>query len=69
MAYIPNIALIVVRRAYMPRLLLPGRGLGSSLDAMSRLLGDAFCMAYVDPYIPSDRRMPDEDHEGRNPRW
>ncbi|PZR00738.1 MAG: hypothetical protein DI533_09455 [Cereibacter sphaeroides] len=57
------------------RLRLPGfptLGIGASLPAMSRLFGDALCMAYVDPYSSSRRReadIPEEDMEGRDPGW
>ena len=47
-------------------------GIGASLAAIPRLLGDAFKMSYVDPYT-SHGRPPriaaDDDLEGRDPGW
>ena len=61
---------IAVRSTVLARLSL--RGPQASLIAMARLVGDAFRMAYVDPYVSHGRQpkiAPDKDFEGRDPTW
>ena len=72
MTDISTIAPITVRRLSLPRPSLPRLAIGASLVAISGLLGDAFKMAYVDPYTSLGRRpqvVPDDDLEGRDPTW
>ena len=72
MTDISTIAPITVRRLNLPRLSLPRLGIGASLAAISGLVGDAFNMAYVDPYTSLRRQpqvVPDDDLEGRDPTW
>jgi hypothetical protein len=60
------------RRPDLPRLRFPRLAVGASLDGISRLIGNALIMAYVDPYTGSGRRqqiVPDDDLEGRDPDW
>jgi hypothetical protein len=63
---------ITNRRLKLPRPSFPRLAIGASLNAICRLAGDAFSMAYVDPYT-SHRRQPrivsDDDLEGRDPNW
>lgn len=65
-----SIAPISIRRFSLPRPSLPRIGIGASLDAIARLIGDALKMAYVDPYT---RRQPaaafDHELESRDPNW
>lgn len=61
-----------IRRFGLPLIRFPGLAIGKSLEALSRLMGDAFCMAYVDPYCSATRQqrlVPDENLEGRDPNW
>lgn len=70
MAGIPAIASI--RRFHLQRPSIATLKVGASLAAMSGLLGDAFKMAYVDPYDSHGRRpqvVSDDDLEGRDPTW
>jgi hypothetical protein len=71
MTDITTTAPISIRCFSLPRPSLPRIGIGASLDAIARLIGDALNLAYVDPYI--SRRPPpaafDEDLEGRDPNW
>ena len=72
MTDISTTAPITIRRLNLPRLSFPRLGIGASLAAISGLLGDAFKMAYVDPYTSHGRRpqvVPDDDLEGRDPTW
>ena len=72
MTDISTTAPITVRRLNLPRLSFPRLGIGASLAAISGLVGDAFNMAYVDPYTSLRRRpqvVPDDDLEGRDPTW
>jgi hypothetical protein len=60
------------RRHGLPRLGFPRLAIGASLIAMSRLIGDAFTMAYVAPY--NSRRqsqvvVPEDDLGGRDANW
>jgi hypothetical protein len=46
-------------------------GIGTSIDAIARLLGDAFSLTYLDPFT-SRRGQPviaDDNLEGRDPNW
>ena len=60
-----------IRRLILPRPGFPRLGIGATLTAMFGLLGDAFKMAYVDPYASHRRQpvVPDDDLEGRDPDW
>jgi hypothetical protein len=61
-----------VRRSGLPQPNISVLRIGASLAAMAVLLGDAFTMAYVDPYTSRRGRpkaAPDEDLEGRDPGW
>ena len=72
MTDISTIAPIAIRRLSLPRLSFPRLGIGASLAAISGLVGDAFKMAYVDPYTSLGRQpqvVPDDDLEGRDPTW
>jgi hypothetical protein len=72
MTDISTIAPIIIRRLNVPRLSFPRLGIGASLAAISGLLGNAFNMAYVDPYTSFRRQLhvvPDDDLEGRDPTW
>jgi hypothetical protein len=63
---------ITIRSPNLPRLGFPRLGIGASLAAISGLLGDAFNLAYVDPYTSLRRQpqvVPDDDLEGRDPNW
>jgi len=69
---ISAIAPIAVRRSNLQRINTPRLGIGASLAAIFGLLGDAFKMAYVDPYTSRGRRpqvAPDDALEGRDPTW
>ena len=69
---ISTVAPIAVRRSSLRRLNIPAIRIGAPLFAISVLLGDAFKMAYVDPFISDRRRpqvVPDDDLEGRDPTW
>ena len=60
----------IVRRLNLPRLRFAK--IVASLVAISGLVGDAFQMAYVDPYTSFRRQVhvvPDDDLEGRDPTW
>lgn len=71
MADIATIAPISIRRTSLPKPSLPTIGIGESLVAIARLIGDAMNLAYVDPW--ARRRQPpaafDDDLEGRDPNW
>jgi hypothetical protein len=72
MADISTIAPVAIRRSKFQRLSLATHRIGASLAAISVLLGDAFKMAYVDPYTSHGRRLqviPDDDLEGRDSNW
>lgn len=61
---------ITIRRLSLSRLSLPRIGMGQSLAAIARLLGDALNLAYVAPY--TGRPLPvvsGDDLEGRDPNW
>ena len=66
-------ALITFRRLRMPPApAVPTTGFGASLEAITRLIGDALIMAYVDPFITRARSSPeaqDTDLKGRDPKW
>jgi hypothetical protein len=71
-ADILGIAPVVVRRSRAQLRRFPRLKVGASLAALFGLVGDAFKMAYVDPYIGHGRRppvVPDDDLEGRDPTW
>jgi hypothetical protein len=72
MTDISPIAPIAVRRSNLQRINIPRLRIGASLAAISGLLGDAFKMAYVNPYTSLRRQrqiVPDDDLEGRDPTW
>lgn len=62
---------IPLRRSGSQPLNVSGFGVGAALAAIPRLLGDAFKMAYVDPYAGrrGPRVLPDDAPEGRDPDW
>ena len=60
----------IVRRVNLPRLRFAK--IVASLVAISGLVGDAFRMAHVDPYINLRRQpnvVPDDALDGRDPTW
>lgn len=72
MTGISAIAPIAICRSNLRRLDILTLRIGASLAAISALLGDAFKMAYVDPYTSRSRRLlvvPDDELEGRDPDW
>jgi len=72
MADISIFAPTTVRRLGLSRPSFPRLAIGTSLNAMAGLIGDAFSMAYVDPYTSLRRQppsVPDDDLEGRDPSW
>jgi hypothetical protein len=72
MTDISTMAPIAIRRSNLQRPNIPMLRIGASLTAISVLLGDAFNMAYVDPYTSRGRQpqiVPDDDPEGRDPTW
>ncbi len=72
MTDISKSAPITNRRSNLQQLSIPTLRIAVSLAAISALLGDAFKMAYVDPYTSHRRRpqaLPDDDLEGRDPTW
>ena len=72
MTDISTIVPTALRRFDLRRPNIPTLGIGASLAAIPRLLGDAFKMAYVDPYTSHGRRpqvVADDDFEGRDPSW
>jgi len=72
MADISTTALINIRRLKLPRLGFPRLAIGATLNAICGVMGDAFKMAYLDPYTGLRRQppiVPDEDLEGRDPNW
>lgn len=59
---------IANRRSNLQGLSIPTLKIGASLAALSAVLGDAFKMAYAEPFTSHDRRqqvLPD----GRDPTW
>ena len=72
MTDISSVAPIASRRSSFQRPNIPALRIGASFLAISVLLGDAFKMAYVDPFTSHRRRpqvVPDDDLEGRDPSW
>ena len=72
MTDISGVAPIANRRSKWQRLNIPALRIGASFLAICVLLGDAFKMAYVDPYTSHRRRpqvVPDDDLQGRYPSW
>ena len=72
MSEVSTTAPIAIRRSDLKRLNIPTLRIGASFVAISVLLGDAFKMAYVDPFTSHRRRppaVPDDDLEGRDPSW
>lgn len=62
----------IIPRVGLPRPAHLRLAVGASIEAMCGLLGKAFTMAYVDPFTSSHRYhqiVPDENLEGRDPRW
>ena len=65
-------AAIASRRSNLQGRSIPTLKIGASLAAISAALGDAFKMAYVEPYTSHGRRpevLPDDDLDGRDPTW
>lgn len=72
MTDIISTAPIAIRPARLPRLRLRRIGIGAALGAIAGLIGQAFNLAYVDPFTSLKRRppvIPDDDLEGRDPNW
>ena len=72
MTDISTIIPTTIRRLSLPRLSFPRVAIGASLHALSRLIGNAFNMAYVEPYTGPRRRahiIPEEGVDGRDPDW
>jgi hypothetical protein len=71
MTDITTTAAIAIRRFSLPRPSLPRIGIGASLDAFARRIGDALNLVCVDPFT-SRQQLPaafDDDLEGRDPNW
>lgn len=63
---------VAARQSNLQRPGIPTLRIGASLAAISGLLGNAFAMAYVDPYTSPRRQpqvAPDDDLQGRDPSW
>ncbi|MFI0845958.1 hypothetical protein [Mesorhizobium sp. IMUNJ 23232] len=60
-----------IRRLTLPRPSFPWLAIGATLAAICGVMGNAFKMAYVDPYASHGRQpvVPDDDLEGRDPTW
>jgi hypothetical protein len=62
-----------IRRLRLLRRGVSGLAIGGAwLGAISRLVGDAFGMAYAEPYTSLRRQpqsRPDDDLGGRDPSW
>jgi len=72
MTDITTTALISTRRFSLPQPCLPRIGIGASLVAIVRLIGDAINLAYVDPYTCRRPQLPaafDDDLQDRDPNW
>ncbi|AZO33238.1 hypothetical protein EOA27_26070 [Mesorhizobium sp. M2A.F.Ca.ET.037.01.1.1] len=72
MADILTTAPITGRPLKLPRRSFARLAIGASLNGISRLVGDALKMAYVDPYASLARQpqvAPDDELEGRDPSW
>jgi hypothetical protein len=72
MTDISGVAPIANRRSNLQRPNIPALRIGASFLAISVLLGDAFKMAYMDPYASLGRKpptVPDDDLAGRDPTW
>lgn len=49
-----------------------GVGISASLEAITRLIGDAFTLAYLGPYTSMRHQsqvVSDDDLDGRDPSW
>jgi hypothetical protein len=61
-----------IRHPHLPRVTFPKLGIGTTIEALSAGIRQAFCMAYVEPY-KTPQRQPlifiDFDLEGRDPNW
>ena len=71
MSDIISTAPVVIRRPRL-QLRLPRFGLCLALGKLLDAYGQAATMAYVDPFRASGtpaRALPDEDLEGRDPKW
>jgi hypothetical protein len=67
-----HIAPVATRRSDAQRPNVPTLRIAAPLAAIFVLLGNAFKMAYVDPYSSRDRGpqvAPDDDLKGRDPSW
>jgi hypothetical protein len=61
-----------IRQVDLPQQGRPRRTVGASLGAFFGLIGDAYKMAYVDPYTGLRRQLqtiPDDEIAGRDPSW
>jgi hypothetical protein len=61
-----------IHRSSLPRPSLPKIGVGAALGTIAGLVGNAFNLAYVDPYGSLQRKppiIPDDELEGRDPNW
>lgn len=61
-----------IRRLNLPLLSFPRPAIGTTLNAIFAVMGDAFKMAYLAPYTGPRRQpqvAPDDDLEGRDPSW
>lgn len=72
MTYISPTVPNTIRRLSLLRPSFPRLAIGAPLNDVCRLIGEAFTMAYADPYA-RPRRQPqfalDDDLEGRDPSW
>jgi hypothetical protein len=61
-----------IHRSSLPRPGLPKISVGAALGTIVGLVGNAFNLAYVDPYSGVQRKppiIPDDDLEDRDPNW
>ncbi len=72
MTDISTIAATFIRRADATPQAVPRLPIAASFWAKFGLVGDAYRMAYVDPYTSLRRQpqiIPDDDLKGRDPSW
>lgn len=61
-----------IPHADLPRPGVPRLSVFASLGALFGLMGDAYRMAYVDPFAGLRRQtqiLPEDDPDGRDPAW
>ena len=63
---------VTIRQLNLPCVRFPKFGIGTKIEVLSTCIGQAFCMAYVEPYkIPQHQPaiFSEIDLEGRDPIW